>query len=112
MEAEERFIVLRAGFNSMATVGLVALLCSSAVTAEEWTPTPSSDTGNFEINTSDDHATRRYGSPFRVWGTESQENTHHGEAKVAGAKSPGQAVKQLKLSWGFNHKGAEIKLRF
>ena len=51
MEAEERFIVLRAGFNTMATAGLVALLCSSAVTAEEWTPTLSSGTGNFERTT-------------------------------------------------------------
>ncbi len=105
--------MLRAGINTMATVGLVALLYSNAVTAEEWAPNLSSDTGNSEIKIrGDDYGIRSFGSPFRIKSIESHKNAYPGEAKVAGAKDPGPAVRPGKLSWGFNGKGAEIKLRF
>ncbi len=106
-------MVLKAGINTFATTGLLALLCCTQVTAEEPERDATSDTGGFDIELDGDfYEKRSYSDAFRIKGIELRKNVFFGEAKIAGKKGPGLVVEHGKLTWGFNHKGAEIQLRF
>ena len=100
--------------TSLLTAGLAALLCASpAVADEERELKLLPDTETFRFNSDDKfYLKRKYNDDFRIKGIEVRKNVYFGEAKIAGEKGPGIVVEQGDVTWGFNHQGAEIQLRF
>jgi hypothetical protein len=71
------------------------------------------DTDTFRFNSSDKfYQKRKYSDDFRMKGIAIRRNVYFGEARIAGEKGPGIVVENGDLTWGFNHQGAEIQLRF
>ncbi len=71
------------------------------------------NTEAFQFNTQDEfYEKRRYSESFRIKGVEISNGVYFGEARVAGRKGPGIVVERGELSWGFNHRGAEVLFRF
>ncbi len=90
---------------------LMGLLAPQAAADEELQLLPQTEV--FRFNTEDKFfEKRKYSEDFRIKGWEVSENVYFGEAKVAGRKGPGLVVEQGNLSWGFNHRGAEVLFRF
>lgn len=93
--------------------GVIALVGLLPATAEEKQLNLLPDTETFRFNSKDKfYEKRRYSDDFRVKGIEIRKNVYFGEAKIAGEKGPGIVVEKGSLTWGFNHQGAEIQLRF
>ncbi|MEP5762998.1 MAG: hypothetical protein ABJ308_00320 [Halieaceae bacterium] len=67
----------------------------------------------FRFNTQDKfYETRRYSKKFKIKGIEVSEQVYFGEARVAGRKGPGFTFEGQGYSWGFNHRGAELLIKF
>lgn len=97
-----------AGILSAALFGMTA---TQAVAEENFDLLPR--TPAFEFNSEDTfYTTRRYSKKFRIKGLKLSEHVYFGEAKIAGKSGPGLVVEGEGYSWGFNHRGAEVLIRF
>ena len=103
----------KAGVINLTAAGLVVSMLSFPVVAEEQKLNLLPDNETFRFNSDDKfYQKRKYSNDFRIKGIEIRDNVYFGEAKVAGEKGPGIIIEKGDLTWGFNHKGAEIQLRF
>lgn len=102
-----------ASVKTLTAAGIVALTCAFPAAAEDQKPDLLTDTETFHFNAKDKfYEKRKYSKDFRMKGIEIRRNVYFGEAKIAGGKGPGIVVERGNLTWGFNHQGAEIQLRF
>ena len=97
-------------------VGLLFMICTALLATpvkadEDFYLLPQTEA--FRFNTEDKfYETRRYSKDFKIKGIEIADNVYFGEARVAGRKGPGLVFEQDNISWGVNHRGAEVLLRF
>ena len=58
------------------------------------------------------YETRKYSRDFKIKGWQIYENIYFGQAKIAGENGPGLVIEKEGYSWGFNHRGAELLIKF
>ena len=70
-------------------------------------------TETFRLNTQDKfYETRKYSKNFKIKGWLVYEDIYFGQAKIAGENGPGLVIEKEDYSWGFNHRGAELLIKF
>jgi hypothetical protein len=87
------------------------LFASPGQAGEELDLLPPTET--FRFNTRDKfYDTRKYSKDFKIKGWLVYEDIYFGQAKIAGENGPGLVVEKEGYSWGFNHRGAELLIKF
>jgi hypothetical protein len=94
--------------QSLVIVGLYALPSQAQGELDLLPPTET-----FQFNTEDKfYETRKYSRNFKIKGWLVYEDIYFGQAKIAGENGPGLVIEKEGYSWGFNHQGAELLIKF
>jgi len=108
MKVPTRMVRRLVGVQLLVTMGLFALPSQAG---QELDLLPATET--FRFNTQDKfYETRKYSRDFKIKGWQVYENIYFGQAKIAGENGPGLVVEKEGYSWGFNHRGAELLIKF
>ena len=108
MKVLTRMLSRLVGMQLLVVMGLFALPSQAQ---EELDLLPRTET--FRFNTQDKfYQTRKYSRDFKIKGWKISEDIYFGQAKIAGENGPGLVVEKEGYSWGFNHRGADLLIKF